>query len=46
MDETDLGLLLIICRVTVKWETDKAFFKLKCENGFKKHYKYAPAILS
>jgi hypothetical protein len=26
MDETDLRLLLIIRRVTVKWETDNACF--------------------
>ncbi len=43
MDETDLRLLLIIRRVTVKWETDKAWFflQLQHENGIKKHEKYA-----
>ncbi len=47
MDEAELGLLLIIRRVTVKWETDKfAFYKLKHENGIKKQYQYARAILS
>ncbi len=42
MDETDLRLLLIIRKVTVKWETKKAsFFKLKHKNGIKNHLKYA-----
>ncbi len=37
MDETDLRLLIIIRRVIVKWETDKAcFLQLKHENGIKK----------
>ncbi len=44
---SDLRLLPIICRVTVKWETATAcLFRLKHENGFKRDYKYAPAILN
>jgi hypothetical protein len=47
MDEIDLRLLLIIRRVTVKWETDKAcFLKIKTWKGHQKAIKYAPAILS
>jgi hypothetical protein len=45
MDETDLQLLLIIHRVTVK-PTKLVFYKLKHDNGIKKQYKYAPAVLS
>ncbi len=47
MDETDLRLLLIICKVTVKWETDKACFLLiKTWKWHQKKIKYAPTILS
>jgi hypothetical protein len=39
--------VLIICRVTVKWETATAcFLDLSHENGIKSENKYAPAILN
>jgi hypothetical protein len=45
--KTDLRLLLIIRRVTVKWETNKAcFLQIKTWKSHQKAIKYAPAILS
>ncbi len=47
MDGTDLRLLLIICKVTVKWKTNKACFLIfKHENDIKKHSKHTPEIPS